>query len=1637
MKTRFKRRPARHPLARRTRSVGLEHLEDRRLLALTAFLNCTNENRFDKQCLPIVSDVETKLWSLDEDQANPIGMLKDKHTWNMTELGKEAEARPGVSGLCTPENCSASIRDPNSGDYYYDSAKKHLQSIQYIDDADNRYIVTSLSDESYKLVGIGSDQHPVYSDEAAIQLIKTVQFGSEKGANDYIVEQKLLNDFPTVADFNHPGGSQLIGNYLFLALEDFEKDIAGNYGEPKTGVFKVDPGADEKIQFQYLVETNPDWGGQVGQDVAKGDRHQSTVAVTKLADETYLMAACVFDECEHINFYKSKGTTLDTNPNFDFLGQWNHSERWVLDEQGKPSTDLDENWSDCGPQNMNLIAQDDGSIYLAMFGGETVQGIASCKTLIGFDDHMYVYKLTTGDYVWPSSLEVGRDYVNLDQDDTWAPDDNSSYDFQSLATTTNGSGVGLTVNVEIGGDANHPVAAVDIQDHGSGYQTDDEVHIAGALLGSSDEVTFIFKEENFGVNLQWVGRDVDGNGTLNEGVDVIPNDYKCGGLIKLGPTKEFHALNLLAGSGLWPSPDGNGDIALLATEHYDSCGSTVSNGKSRWAVSGNWNASPPAVPPDEFEENDTPATATVLGSIPELTFRDLTLHESTDVDYFQITAPVTGQLLINAHFAHDDGNIDLQIFGGILVDGDIPDEDNTLIASSQTGTDDEQIVIPVVAQQRYYVYIFSPEGHTNWYDLEIETYPAPVPGSVKLNPSDDTGRSNSDNLTNLAESRIFVEADLTEFAAAGIAILDATEVANNESGAAVEVFVNGTHVGYADPIPGTNNTLFAFTFDAGDLSTSFSPVGGGGGLNFVDAAVRVFDGQKDIEGNPAPATGRTQMSEPLLLTLDVVAPSVSFIGIDPASTDTGVDRYPTTVIDRVTSDTTTGFVGQTEADAIVRMWADGPDVSPQVLDASDTFQGYTVALPENGNPQVATGQWNLTGQHDLNDPNFFPLDGVRQIGVTAEDLAGNVGEAAFLEIFIDTQGPQITDVFITSDPTANLFTPKPMEGPTLRLEQLSITVADFPARSSADPNFLYDALLEEVAEHPGHYSIEGDRSGLIAINNIDFIPDPPSDGHPATGTLVFTFFDPLPDDRFTVVVSADVVDPVGNALDGESNAIQPIDPLSFPSGDGLPGGSFRARFTVDSRPEIGVTASTRVYVDINGDYQFNPAGTGDITNRDLIFQLGTVSDAYFVGDFSAAGAVVSSEFDKLGAYGWDPFAQKYRFLLDLNHNGVADFSSYTNVTSNGLPVAGDFDPNHPGDEIGLFDGNKWYLDNNGDNVLNVGSDTSIATSMHGIPIVGDVNGDGADDLITYDSGSDTFYIDLNRDGTVDDTIKFGIPDFVERPVAGDLNQDGVDDLGLWVAGSADKIGEGKAEWYFLLSDRIGTGQGTAASVLFDPYSPDPLGNDLFAIFGDRHSLPLFGNFDPPVIGNDGSSSTGWQLSYHNLELPLDVSGDGTVSPIDALLVIHQLNSSGSTGVPDLLVEYTVPAPYPDVNSDRFVSPIDALLVINYLNSNFAGEGEGEGLLTRPAILATPANMAATVTWKLHRDAAIEELDAADEQGLNVNPSAQASLGSATPLWSVLPGESPAVRDPEVDHETKDDVDLEDILDELAHDLVDL
>jgi hypothetical protein len=93
-----------------------------------------------------------------------------------------------------------------------------------------------------------------------------------------------------------------------------------------------------------------------------------------------------------------------------------------------------------------------------------------------------------------------------------------------------------------------------------------------------------------------------------------------------------------------------------------------------------------------------------------------------------------------------------------------------------------------------------------------------------------------------------------------------------------------------------------------------------------------------------------------------------------------------------------------------------------------------------------------------------------------------------------------------------------------------------------------------------------------------------------------------------------------------------------------------------------------------------------------------------------------------------------------------------------------------------------------------------------------------------------------------------------------------------------------------------------------------------------------------------------QGQFVNFVNPLDVNQDASVSPIDALLIINNLNTGGSRSLAGGSV-YVSGNAMVDVNMDSHLSAIDALLVVNHLNAKAAlaafiesarGEGESAG-----------------------------------------------------------------------------------------------
>ncbi len=86
---------------------------------------------------------------------------------------------------------------------------------------------------------------------------------------------------------------------------------------------------------------------------------------------------------------------------------------------------------------------------------------------------------------------------------------------------------------------------------------------------------------------------------------------------------------------------------------------------------------------------------------------------------------------------------------------------------------------------------------------------------------------------------------------------------------------------------------------------------------------------------------------------------------------------------------------------------------------------------------------------------------------------------------------------------------------------------------------------------------------------------------------------------------------------------------------------------------------------------------------------------------------------------------------------------------------------------------------------------------------------------------------------------------------------------------------------------------------------------------------------------------------HNFLFPHDVDDDGSVTPLDALVVINRLNHGGDDS-------RSAERQFHDVDDDSQVTPLDALILINDINSNSAAP-VGNGLHVAKSSVLNTAN----------------------------------------------------------------------------------
>jgi len=209
---------------------------------------------------------------------------------------------------------------------------------------------------------------------------------------------------------------------------------------------------------------------------------------------------------------------------------------------------------------------------------------------------------------------------------------------------------------------------------------------------------------------------------------------------------------------------------------------------------------------------------------------------------------------------------------------------------------------------------------------------------------------------------------------------------------------------------------------------------------------------------------------------------------------------------------------------------------------------------------------------------------------------------------------------------------------------------------------------------------------------------------------------------------------------------------------------------------------------------------------------------------------------------------------------------------------------------------------------------------------------------------------------------------------------------------------------------------------------------------------------------DFSFAAGAAWEWHNSAQPLDTNGDGRIAPIDALLIINQLNLYGSrllTNSPVRAITSQTIDPaglrsfQVDTNGDGHLAPVDALLVINYLNARAtsqrgsSGEGEGESnIATAAAFVQIGFDTLAGTTTGLPGPGALSPSNSAGilenvtlEKPLTASFSAASilttnSIAKSKRLTTVVPDNHPHLA------ATHNDVALVELMDELTGEIDD-
>ncbi|HEX3872136.1 MAG TPA: VCBS repeat-containing protein [Pirellulales bacterium] len=238
-------------------------------------------------------------------------------------------------------------------------------------------------------------------------------------------------------------------------------------------------------------------------------------------------------------------------------------------------------------------------------------------------------------------------------------------------------------------------------------------------------------------------------------------------------------------------------------------------------------------------------------------------------------------------------------------------------------------------------------------------------------------------------------------------------------------------------------------------------------------------------------------------------------------------------------------------------------------------------------------------------------------------------------------------------------------------------------------------------------------------------------------------------------------------------------------------------FNGDGLDELALFVDGQWFIDLNGDRQWN--------EKDLWVRLGKAGDLPVVGDWDGDGKADIGVFGKgwmgdtkavdtepglpdvdnrrVGAKNSPEAAVRlvgYRILRNTAE-GVSRTDGIDHVFQFGagsdIPVVGDW--NGDGiDNIGIFRRGHWVLDTNGDGRFDANDRVFEFGEADDLPVVADFNSDGIDEIGVYRRG--VWHLDADNDRSASDGdrhMTFG--DVDDLPVVGDFDGSGAIRFGVY------------------------------------------------------------------------------------------------------------------------------------------------------------------------------------------------------------------------------------------------------------------